>query len=294
MGILLGIATALSWGSADFLARFATQRIGTFRTMLYMQLIGFLLLTLLMPQLGGWGHLADGSGIEPWAWGILAGLLNTAATLSLYRSFEIGKMSVVAPVSSSYPALTTVLSLTTGEHLTLARVAGILLTVVGVVLVARGESSPADANVLDEQRHPRKKYLGVGWAICAAVGFGVMFWLLGIRVIPRTGATQAVWLIRLISVAATAATIFVLRQSAAVPGKRATSFVLGIGVLDTGAYVLNNTGMRFEQVSVVSVLSSMYGAVTVLLAALILREPISRMQGIGLAAIFGGIFFLSR
>jgi len=48
MGILLGLATALSWGIADFCARFATRSVGTFRTMLYMQLTGFLLLTVAM------------------------------------------------------------------------------------------------------------------------------------------------------------------------------------------------------------------------------------------------------
>jgi len=52
MGILLGLATALCWGSADLFARFATRRIGTFRTMLYMQMCGFCLLTLVMRPLG--------------------------------------------------------------------------------------------------------------------------------------------------------------------------------------------------------------------------------------------------
>src|SRR3974390_672331 len=98
MGILLGLATALCWGSADLLARFAARRIGTLRTMLYMQLTGLVLLTLALHWLGGWGHLADGSGFRPWAWGILVGALNTGATLALYRSFEIGTMSIVAPI----------------------------------------------------------------------------------------------------------------------------------------------------------------------------------------------------
>src|SRR5215472_9387809 len=102
MGILIGLLTALTWGGADFTARFSTHRIGTLRTMFYMQFVGFLLLTLFMRWLGGWGHLADGSGWPPWAWGFLAGLLNACGTLSLYRSFEIGKMAVVARRGSSF------------------------------------------------------------------------------------------------------------------------------------------------------------------------------------------------
>src|ERR1700716_3560291 len=103
MGILLGLLTALTWGGADFIARFATHRIGALRSLLYMQLTGFLLLSFLLPALGGWGHLADGSGWQPWAWGFLAGSFNAMSGLALYRAFEIGKMAVVAPLSASYP-----------------------------------------------------------------------------------------------------------------------------------------------------------------------------------------------
>src|SRR5713226_4376516 len=127
MGILLGLLTALTWGGADFIARFATHRIGALRSMLYMQLIGFLLLTISLPSLGGWGHLADASGWQPWAWGFLAGFFNAFSCLALYRAFEIGKMAVVAPISASYPVLTLLISWLSGERLTSARVAGIMI-----------------------------------------------------------------------------------------------------------------------------------------------------------------------
>jgi drug/metabolite transporter (DMT)-like permease len=293
MGILLGLATALCWGSADLFARFATRKIGTLRTMLYMQSCGFLLLTLLMPQLGGWGHLTDRSGWMPWAWGVLAGCLNTSSTLALYRSFEIGKMSVVAPISASYPVLTLLLSVMTGERLTVPRLVGIALTIIGVLLVARGENVPDDANALDSQR-PRKKLLGAGWALFSAAGFGVMFWLLGLRVVPMLSAAPSVWLIRLTSVAGTCAVILLLGRSMALPAKTDAPWVLGIGVLDTSAYLLNNLGMQHEQTSVVSVLASLYGAVTVGLAAVVLKEKVSRQQWLGIAAIFAGIVLITR
>jgi drug/metabolite transporter (DMT)-like permease len=294
MGILLGLITALSWGSADLFARFATRRIGTFRTMLYMQLCGFCLLTLAMPRLGGWGHLFDRSGWQPWAWGILAGVLNTSATLALYRSFEIGKLSIVAPISACYPVLTMLLSAFTGERLTPARLCGLVITIGGVVVVARGEQATEDANPIDKQAQPSKKRLGIGWAIFAAVGFGVMFWLLGLRVVPLLGSAPSVWVIRLTSVAATALVMLVARQSAALPLRRDSPWILGVGVLDTSAYVFNNYGMLHEQTSVVSVLASLYGAVTVALAAVLLREKVSRSQWLGIAAIFAGIILISR
>jgi uncharacterized membrane protein len=294
MGILLGLATALCWGSADLLARFATRAIGTFRTMLYMQLTGLLLMTAAMHWLGGWGHLADGSGLRPWMWGILVGVLNTSSTLALYRSFEIGKMSVVAPISAGYPALTMVLSAMTGERLTVPRFAGVALIIVGVIVVARGEEVPGDANPLEQETHPEKVHLGVGWALMSGVGFGFMFWVLGIRVVPLLGSAPSVWLIRLTSVVTTALVILLVRRPMALPGTGANRWILGVGILDTGAYVLNNFGMQHEQVSVVSVLASLYGAVTVGLAATILGEKISRAQWMGVGAIFAGIVLISR
>jgi len=290
MGILLGLLTALTWGGADFIARFATHRIGALRSMLYMQLIGFLLLSSVLPWLGGWGHLADGSGWQPWAWGILAGFLNAVSGLALYRAFEIGKMSVVAPLSASYPALTLLLSWMTGDRLSVVRIAGIFCTLVGVVVVAGGEKMPDENDAAAVQRSGK----GIGWAVFASVGFALLFWLLGIRIVPRVGAVQTVWTIRLTSTLLMAAASFIVKQPVNLPRGEVRWMVLSMGAFDTGAFVLSNLGMKMEQVAVISVLGSLYGAVTVGLAAIFLREHVSRWQWMGIATIFVGIFLISR
>src|SRR5208282_4456389 len=229
------------------------------------------LLTIFLPWLGGLGHLTDGSGWQPWAWGALAGIINAFSTLTLYRSFEVGKMAVVAPLSASYPVLTVLLSLLSGEHLRLTRVVGIACTLLGVVLVAGEEKTPQ----ADDAEGMRRSGKGIGWALCSAVGFGFLFWLLGTRIVPRTGAVQTVWLIRLTSSMLTAALILAARKTIKPPTDRVGGWILGMGLTDTGAFVMNNFGMRIEQVAVVSVLASLYGAVTVGLAAVFLRERVS-------------------
>jgi drug/metabolite transporter (DMT)-like permease len=289
MGILLGVLTALTWGGSDFLARFATHRMGTLRTMLYMQFIGLILLTIALPSLGGWGHLTDGSGWQPWAWGVLAGCVNAVSTLSLYRSFEIGKMAVVAPLSASYPVLSVSLSLLSGERLSAARAIGIACTMLGVLLVAGGEKPP-DENDAEAVRRSGK---GIGWALSSAVGFGVLFWLLGTRVIPRVGAPQTVWMIRLTCTVVVTAVILLARQPIGL-ARNTRLLSLGMGAGDTSAFALSNRAMQIEQVAVVSVLGSLYGAVTVALAAVVLREHVSRWQWGGIAAIFSGIYLMSR
>jgi drug/metabolite transporter (DMT)-like permease len=160
---------------------------------------------------------------------------------------------------------------------------------VGVLLVAGGERAP-DQNDAEAVRRSGK---GLAWALCSAVGFGVLFWLLGTRVIPRVGAPQTVWMIRLTCTVIVTAIILFARQPIGLP--RNTRWIsLGMGAGDTSAFVLSNRAMQIEQVAVISVLGSLYGAVTVALAAIVLREHVSRWQWAGIASIFAGIYLMSR
>ena len=288
-GVLLGVATAVSWGSADFLARFASRTVGSVRALLGMQFWGAIFVTILLFFAHDWGHLFDGSGWQPWAWGILAGAINTFAMLALYRAFEIGKLSLVGPVSASYPALTVVLSFFSGERLTLLRAFGIVAALLGVLLVAAGEKSPANSNSSEKS----KGIAGLGWAIAASLSFGLLFWLLGLRMIPRTGALATVWMIRITGTVLTFVVVIAQKIPLRIKNKQTSAQLYGMGCLDTGAFALSNLGMRIEQVAVVSVLGSLYGAVTVALAATFLKERIAPLQWTGIASIFLGVALMN-
>src|SRR5215475_5498111 len=286
MGVLLGLVTAFSWGSADFLARFASRTVGALRIAFYLQAFGFLFLTVILLRWHVWGHLFDHSGWQPWGWGALVGAFNALGMFALYRAFELGKLSVVGPLSSSYPTLTLVLSIFAGERLTVVRIVGIVLALLGVLVVARGESSTASI--------PPNDGKGIAWAVIAAVLFGFMYWILGTRVIPATGACATVWLMRGTAALITLAILVAKDQPLGLPDKKTAAQAAGTGLLDTGAFVLSNVSMQMEQVSVITVLASLYGAVTVLLASIFLRERMSLAQWLGIIAIFAGIFLVSR
>src|SRR5262245_14247759 len=218
-GVLLGLATAVSWGTSDFIARFAIKTSGSVRALLGVQFWGAILLTILLFLARDWGHLFDGSGWQPWAWGVVAGTINTCAMLALYRAFEIGKLAVVAPISASYPALTVMLSTLSGERFSLYRALGIVAAFAGVLLVAAGErQSPALA--APGAGNPASLRRGVLCAAGAALGFGVLFWLLGTRIIPRTGAIATVWMIRLTGTAITLVILLTQRIPLRVASKR--------------------------------------------------------------------------
>ena len=63
--------------------------------------------------------------------------------------------------------------------------------------------------------------------------------------------------------------------------------------MDTSAFVANNAGLVSGHVAVVSVLASLYGAVTVLLSWIFLRERMDRTQWFGIVLIFVGIVLVS-
>ena len=293
MDILLGISAAFGWGVADFSARFATRRIGAFRTLLVMQAFGLAALSIFLWLTGGFSRSFP-PGWTPWLFAIIAGLLNTLAGLALYSSFEVGLISIAGPVSSSYPALTVLLALASGERIHALRAAGLALTFVGMLLAAI-TFSPDEQHAVDPRTHHAHAHLskGIALAIAAALGYGVMFWWLGFHVVPLIGGGVSVWVIR--------ATTFVALFLTGVPTGKALPLPRGkvwwllfvTGLMDTSAFVANNTGLSRGHVAVVSVLASLYGAVTVLLSWLFLRERIDRTQWLGIALIFAGIVLVS-
>lgn len=316
MGVILGLTGAVCWGMADFAARFASRRVGAYRTLFFMQFFGFIALSVYLKFAGGFSHVAP--GWQPWALTAVAGLLNVTASLSLYYSFEIGVMSIVGPVSSSYPALTVALSIASGERINVLRGIGIAVTLTGVILAAMSfapkptnsaeapnppdKVNPADSADSAGAADPAKAAnpsttsrlsRGVGWAVLAAVGFGFMFWFLGFHVIPLVGDAVSVWAMRLTALVSLAIFALPTRQSLRLPHGRIWWQLAAVGVMDTAAYVANNAGLHIGPVSVVSVLASLYGAVTVLLAWIFLRERLERTQWLGIALIFAGIVCVS-
>lgn len=293
MGILLGITGAICWGVADFSARFASHRVGAYRTLFFMQFFGFLALSFFLISTHGFGQ-GIAPGWRPWAMAVVAGLLNMAASLSLYYSFQVGVMSIDAPVSSCYPALTVALAILSGERIGALRAVGLAVTLVGVILAATS-FAPLLQETSEGAQEGARAHLakGVVWAILAALGFGILFWYLGFYVVPAIGSSVSVWVMRLTALGALALIARPARQSIRMPRGRVWWLLAAVGLMDTAAFVANNSGLHVGPVSVVSVLASLYGAVTVLLSWIFLREKLERSQWFGIALIFGGIILVS-
>src|SRR5579863_5196783 len=145
MTIILGLAAAIFWGSADFLARYSTRIIGTYRTLFFMQFFGLVGLSIYLAVTGEFGRLSQGIFWQAWVWALLAAFLNVFSSLALYRAFEVGILTIVSPIAASSAALAVVFALLSGETVSVAHGTGIITALIGVAMAATAFSSTKNA-----------------------------------------------------------------------------------------------------------------------------------------------------
>ena len=215
-------------------------------------------------------------------WAALAGSAGIVALGAFYRALAIGTMSVVAPISATAAAVPVLVGLAEGERPGGLQIAGMVAALAGVILASR---EPV------EEGCPPANRAAIGLALVAAAGFGTFF--VGI---DRASATAEVpWVIvvqRCCSVSLLVIATLVVRPT--LPRDGASLLVLAmVGLLDLGANGLYALATTKGLLSVVSVLGSLYPAVTVVLARFVLAERIARVQEVGVVLALAGVIAIS-
>jgi drug/metabolite transporter (DMT)-like permease len=268
VAILLGLAVAAAYGSADFLGGLTSKRSAVMSVMLMAQAVGVTVLALVM---------ALGPGAAPTArdhlLGVAVGVTGSVAVAFLYRGLAVGRMSVVAPITAVGSAVLPVAwgVAASGERPSSVVAAGVVLAVVAVVLVAR-----AHAGTVRPSASPRQE---LGMAAAAGTGFGALFILLS-----ETGDDAGLWPVAVARCTSVAilAVVAVVTGRALLPDVADRRLVALSGVLDIAANSLFLLASRAGLLSVVAALAALYPAGTVLLARLVLDERLSRTQTVGL------------
>jgi drug/metabolite transporter (DMT)-like permease len=265
--ILLALGAAVAYGLSDFVGGVSSKRASPWSVALVAQLAGGVVVLGLSTVLDG---SPTGTDLR---WAVVAGVANGVGTAFLYRGLSTGRMGVVAPVSGVGAALVPVaFGLITGERPSALVWLGIVAALPGIWLVAR---SPEREDVGGER--PRSG--GVLDGVLAGLGFGTLF--AALSQIPESAGFLPLALNQLVAGAVIVATALALR-AAWVPRQPAAAFGAVSGVLGataTGAFLL---ATQSGFLTVTAVLASLYPAVTVMLAASILREHIHRSQAAGL------------
>ena len=276
-----GLATAVGAGSADYLAKTTTDRVGPLSAVWFLELFGA---SVLVPL----ALVVD--RFRPIPGTLMAGLialssLSVLGLFLLYRAFERGRLSIVAPLTSGYPALTVLLSVVLlGERFVPLQLLGLLATLLGIVILAGRKPSTAGP--------ARPAHAGVGSALAAFLAFGLFYF--GLKLVlgpipPVTGAAVT----RLTGLAMVAPAILG-RRKPAWPERGLRLRAIGFPVIDSLSLVVFNLGVVVAgSLSILTTVSGLYGAVTLAWATLFLRERPDVAQWGGCALVFVGVVCLA-
>jgi drug/metabolite transporter (DMT)-like permease len=273
MSPFLALLSALFFGSADFLGGLATRKSGRVFSVVILSQVAGLTVVLLALALTGGDLIREDIG---WAAG--GGVAGSAGLLLLYRGLSIGTMSVVAPLSAILTAVVPVSwGLIIGERPSAVALVGIPLALVAIALVsgARVGRLQRGAGMLE----------GIG----AGVGFGVFFILIA------NSESSELWTLTFARIASISVilAIAVLSRASLRPGRGSGRLILGAGVIDMIANLLFLMAERRGLLTLVSVITALYPASTVLLARIVLQERLTRAQWIGLFLAAVGVGLIS-
>ncbi|MCW2740140.1 MAG: conserved rane protein of unknown function [Blastococcus sp.] len=275
--MVLALASAVVYGTSDFLGGLASRRASVFGVVALSQVSGLVGLLLLLPWLGG------PVGVVDMAWGAAAGLAGATGLVIFFRTLARGVMSVVAPITAVTAAAVPVLvGLAGGERIGVWTGLGIVLALVAVVLV----SAEGGLSALRAARPA-----SIPPALAAGTAFGVFFVFLD-RTGDDTGLTPLV-AARLASVVLVVAVAVLGRRPLRV-ARTALPLVAASGVGDMTANALFLLATQQDAaLAIVGVLASLYPVSTVVLAQVLLRERLVPAQLAGLAAAFVAVVLIT-
>lgn len=282
MGVIFGLAAALTYGAADFLGGLATRRTRVLTVVLLSQIAGSFFLALCVPFF--MDVPVTGRAL---LWGGISGIAGATGVAVFYQGLAIGRMGAVAPITGVGAATVPIIfGLLTGERPSPLALAGVILALVAVGLISASSETAESTPTPRPGRVQGWVESGVAHALVSGVAFGVFFILL-----DNAGDDTGMW--PLLGVRAgsmlTIAMALVLTRSWDRPPRSSTAMIVGSGLLDVSANVLYLLAAREGLLSIAAVLTSMYPASTLLLARLALKERFERIQVVGLVVAAGAV-----
>jgi len=290
----LALAASASWGGGDYSGGRGVQAAGgTTAGALRLVIVGHGLSLIAMLL---WLSLRP----EPWPpnglllWGLAGGASQAISLTAFYVALSRGAMGASAAVSgliaASIPAaLSSVLEGSPG----LLRVCGFLLAAAAIWLIAAG---PTPAGVT--AAHRRKTML---LAVTGGLGFG--FYFVTLRLDNPLGVVEPMAIARAASLVCCLLLLGAVqlrnkqqrtqRPQRKVQGTQWLVWAFGVAVLDTGGNMLFLAATRLGRLDVAAVLSSLYPAGTILLAAWLLKERPTRRQFAGMAVALAAVVMIT-
>ena len=206
-------------------------------------------------------------------WGSLGGTSQALGVLWLYAALAAGPISVVSPLAAMLTAaVPVVVGVVLGERPPAVAAFGIVLALIAVVLISR--------QVTDKDDEPHRFTTKVA---CLTIGSGVAFGL-NFALIHQTPVESRLWPLVFARMSATVVvlTMAAVSRNLRIPSGVALRLALTAASLEACANVTMLLALHASLLSLASVLISLYPAATVVLAMAVLRERVTRWQGVGI------------
>ena len=287
ISIAAGLSAAFCWGTADYLSRGQSEKIGYYRTVVYSHIITLVVLIALVPILSPNLQVSP----SPVLVLVVAGILNFIAFNFLYRAYHRGIVSLVAPVAYTYPAITTVLSIVIlGAILSSAKILAIVGIILGVILLSTRFS---ELRAFVHGSGAPNLTSGIGSAVGASFLFGVVYIAIGYAA-PSVGVVVPALVLRAVAITAGFLLAPLLHQQVGPSRLTFSSMIFVMGILEAAGFISFTYGISTtgSSLPVVAALSSMGGAVAASYGLVFLRERLEPNQIVGVLFSLIGVFTL--
>lgn len=279
LAIALALGSSACYGMSNFLGPQLARRHTLAAVMMFSQVAAFLASALYLAANGG--HSLPSTDL--WL-ALLAGAGNAGGLIGFYIAAELGPLSVAAPIGAVGAIVPVVWGLATGDSLKLTQAAGLVLAMGGAALAARlPQHSTSQAH---KYPNPRASAF---WAAGSAVAFGVF-----LTALPKASAHGQAWALFDARVGVLIlVTLWASRELRAIEISPKSALLTVPGLLLITGTLLYTTAAAHGQLSLVSVLGSLFPIVTVGLGVALLQERLSRTQLVGVAAALSGIVLIA-
>jgi drug/metabolite transporter (DMT)-like permease len=207
------------------------------------------------------------------AWVLAAGVSGGAALAIFYRALSSGRMGLTAPVAAVLSAaIPAVVSMFTEGLPSRIAILGFLLAATGLWLITRSEDGATPE--------------GIGLAVFAGIGFAGFY-----LCVRQAGDAPALWIATLTRTGALLITATVVLLSWNFRDITAAGLRWGVltGCIDSLGTILFVRASQTGRLDEAVVISSLYPAVTVLLARVFLKEHFTRWRFVGLLAALAAV-----
>ncbi len=277
--IALALAAAAVWGAGDFAGGLVTRRAppGLVVSIAHGAGLLLLLIYLLAARVPLPGHHAV-------IFGLTGGIAGGLGLMAFYKALSLGEMGPLASLTGVLTALLPVAVSMLREGVPgPVTLAGFVAAVVAIWLIAYGPGG---------ELHAR----GLSLAIAAGLCFGLM--LVMLQISARGGVLWAMGLSRIGSTTTAICTAMIGGTWKPAPTKRLQwrrilPLAVAAGLLDTAGNLFYTFSAIKGRLDIAAVLSSLYPAGTILLAAWLLRERTTRTQALSMGIAMAAVVLIS-